>query len=54
MTLTELIDYIGKEWPTIMDANTCARAITKTFDITRAETDVIDVVLSYYDRHQHD
>ena len=54
MTLTELIDYITTEWPTITDAQSCAHAIQKTFDMSRADTDVIDVVLSYYDRHQHD
>ena len=54
MTLTELIDYIGKEWPTITDANTCARAILSTFDVNRADTELLDIVISYYDRHQHD
>ena len=55
MTLTELIDYIGEKWPTITDAQQCAYAIHKEFDISRAaDTDVIDVVLGYYDRHQHD
>ena len=54
MTLTELIDYIGKEWPTITDAQSCAHAIHNTFDMSRADTDVLDVVIGYYDRHQHD
>ena len=54
MTLTELIDYIEDKWPTIYDSNTCARAVLETFDINRADTDLLDTVLSYYDRHQHD
>ena len=64
MTLTELIDYIGNEWPTITDANSCARWILKLTNGTPQLpvylshniriNNVVDELCCYWSRHEHD
>lgn len=58
MTLIETINYIEREWPDILDANSCARwvinrtgngGIYATQDIKQ-----IDKLCCFWMRHEHD
>ena len=51
MTLTELIDYIGDEWPDVYDANSCARWILNTFN---ENEHTVDQLICFWSRHEHD
>lgn len=50
MTLTEVIDYIEREWPDIHDANSCARWILGQ----KYRPQTLDNLCCFWMRHEHD
>ena len=58
MNLTELIDYIGREWPDVYDANSCARHIIKRTGngglYATQDTKQLDQLICFWSRHEHD
>ena len=55
MNLTELIDYIGREWPDVCDANSCARHILKrTAGGPPITSKMLDQLICFWSRHEHD
>ncbi len=57
MNLTELIDYIEREWSDIYDANSCARWILKRTGnggvYSTQETTQLDQLCCFWMRHEH-
>jgi hypothetical protein len=58
ITLTQLIKYIESDWPTISDANSCARWILKQADAGLFPENYglrqVNICCSFWSRHEHD